>query len=46
MRKQVTVRLPLNMVKRIQHLAVDWEENLGQAIERLLNEALRVQPPH
>ena len=39
-RKLVQVQLPVDLVRQIDHLSIDWEVYRGAAIERLLREAL------
>jgi metal-responsive CopG/Arc/MetJ family transcriptional regulator len=39
-RKLVQVRLPADLVKQIDHMAVEWGIKRGPAMERLLREAL------
>lgn len=39
-KQQVVVRLDKELVKRIDHVAVDWESFRGEAIERLLRMAV------
>ena len=36
----VHVRLPKPLVKRVDHLAVDWETDRARAVQRLLEEAV------
>ena len=43
--KAVHVWLPLNLVKMIDYLAVDWEMNRSEALRRLVEEALAAYEP-
>ena len=39
-RAMVHIRLSKGLVKRVDHLAVDWETDRGRAVERLLESAV------
>ena len=39
----VQVRLPVDLVKVIDHLAVDWDVYRAEAMERLLRQALEAE---
>ena len=43
-REMVHVRLDARLVRRIDHLAVDWRSYRNEAVERLLREALEKYP--
>lgn len=38
--KMVHVRLPLALVKRVDHLGVEWQSDRARTMERLLNDAV------
>ncbi|HEX9704479.1 MAG TPA: hypothetical protein VGA20_04480 [Gemmatimonadales bacterium] len=39
-RPMIHIRLPKSLVKRIDHLGVDWELGRARTVERLLADAL------
>ena len=39
-RPMVHIRLPKVLVKRVDHLAVDWDTDRARAVERLLEHAV------
>ena len=39
-KQQVVIRLDRDLVKRIDHIAVEWDDFRGAAIERLLSIAV------
>ena len=39
-RPMIHIRLPKPLVKRVDHIAVDWEVDRARAIQRLLETAL------
>ena len=42
--KQVVLRLPAELVKRVDYRAVDWDVFRSEAIRRLLEIALATKP--
>lgn len=40
-KKQVVIRLDKDLVKRIDHISVEWDKYRGEAIERLLTIAIQ-----
>lgn len=39
-RPMVHIRLPKPLVRRVDHLAVDWDTDRARAVERLLRDAV------
>ena len=39
-RPMIHIRLPIELVKRIDHVGVDWQMDRSHTIERMLTEAL------
>ncbi|MCH7659707.1 MAG: hypothetical protein IH933_03715 [Euryarchaeota archaeon] len=45
-RPMIHVRLPKGLVKRVDHVSVEWEKDRARTIERLLELALETVPGH
>ena len=45
-KQQVVIRLEKDLVKRIDHIAVEWDVFRGEAIERLLGIAVEQSTLH
>ena len=39
----IHIRLPKPLIRRVDHVAVDWDLDRARAIERLLERALEVE---
>ena len=45
-RPMIHVRLPKGLVKRVDHVSVEWEKDRARTIERLLEISLETVPSH